>query len=117
MSIAFGARCQWLCLSSGVKPMKVLVSILAVAVLLNLASWTAFSITHGGNALNGKIEGDRYYVGSHSRYTEVSASQFQFSRWQTISNLIIMPVVVGGRLMYVYRTKGTLRVCSGSKPR
>ena len=83
--------------------------ILALAVFLNLVSWAAFCMTQGGDALNGKVENGRYYLGSHSRFTEVSAAKYHFSRWQTVSNLIILPIAVGGALVCTYLKKGTLR--------
>ena len=85
--------------------LRITLGILAFAVILNLVSWFVFGLTQGGSALNGKIEGGKYYLGDHARYTEVSARKYQFSRWQTISNVIILPIVVGGSLLYEYRTK------------
>ena len=90
--------------------MKVLLGVLAFAVCLNLVSWVAFTMSQGGDALNGKIEGGRYYLGSHGHYTEVSARKYQFSRCQTVSNMIILPIVVGGSLLWEYRRRGKLRV-------
>ncbi len=96
-------------LSSSVKPMRVVLGILGLVVFLNLVSWLVFCVTQGGDALNGKIVDGRYYLGSHSHYTEVSAAKYQFSRWQTISNMVTLPVVVGGSLLYEYRKKGSVR--------
>jgi hypothetical protein len=90
--------------------MRIVLGILALAVVLNLVSWLGFTVTQGGDALNGKIEDGRYYLGSHGHYTEVSVGKYQFSRCQTVSNMIILPIVIGGSLLWEYRRRGKLRV-------
>jgi hypothetical protein len=87
---------------------RILGGILGLAILANLISWMVLSGIQGGTTWNGKVEGGRYYVGSHSHYTEVSLSQYRFGRFQETSNLIILAILVPGRLLYVYYTKGTL---------
>lgn len=95
-----------------VKPMRIalriVLGIIALAMLLNGAAWVVFSATQGGSALLGKVEAGRYYLGDHGRYTEVSARKYQLSRWLTISNMIIIPAGVLGGLLYEYR-KGNFR--------
>jgi hypothetical protein len=88
---------------------RILGGIVCLAILTNLISWMVLSGIHGGTAWNGKVKEGRYYVGSHSRYTEVSPSQYRFSRFQETSNSIILAILVPGRLLYVYYTKRTLR--------
>src|SRR5215831_9649657 len=80
------------------KPVGVLSGILA-ALCVNLVSWVVFTMTQGGDALNGKVEGGRYYLGSHGRYTEVSARKYQFSRCQTVSNMVTLAILIGGSML------------------
>ncbi len=44
--------------------------------LINFAILAMISSSVGGNALNGKIENGKYYVGNHGTYTEVSKNVF-----------------------------------------
>ena len=68
---------------------RILGGIVCLAILTNLISWIVLTGIHGGTAWNGKVQEGRYYVGSHSRYTEVSSSQYRFSRFQETSNSIM----------------------------
>jgi hypothetical protein len=55
-----------------------------VLVLISLLNGVAFFVhvsVLGGSAMNGRIENGKYYVGEHGRYTEVSATAFERSRW------------------------------------
>jgi hypothetical protein len=45
-------------------------------------SWMVVSLCLGGDAFLGKEEGEKYFLGSHGNYTEVSRSVFTFSRIQ-----------------------------------
>jgi hypothetical protein len=65
-------------------------TIVRIVVLLLFAGCITSSIVFdiessrlGGDAINGKIEAGRYYVGSHGRYTEVSREKYERSRWHT----------------------------------
>src|SRR5687767_11338873 len=57
---------------------------LALAVfVVGFASCAIFftvSVAIGGDAVRGRVEGDRYYVSSHGRLTEVSAEVWEYSR-------------------------------------
>jgi len=37
----------------------------------------------GGDAINGKVDAGRYYLGSHGQYIEVSRAVFTYSRLHT----------------------------------
>jgi hypothetical protein len=62
---------------------------------LCLANFFAFVIIAariGGDALNGKMEDGHYYVANHGKYTEVSASIFQYSRTHAHSVFVTHPL-------------------------
>jgi hypothetical protein len=67
---------------------------IGIGVTLFLVAWvnfTAFwcvSFWLDGNAIIGKVENGRYYLGSHGRYTEVSQEVWTYSRAHTISTWI-----------------------------
>ena len=73
-------------------------------VLLAIANFTAFwfaTMAMGGSALNGKVEGGRYFVGEHGEYTEVTASRFEFSAWHGRSIVLTHALgAVGALLLY-----------------
>jgi hypothetical protein len=48
----------------------------------------------GGDALNGYVQGDHYYVGNHGRYTEVTAEQWELSRGHAIRMFVMQPLAL-----------------------
>jgi len=56
--------------------------------LANFFAFVLISLYLGGDAVNGKIDSGRFYLGSHGRYTEVSARVFTYSKWHTYSVLV-----------------------------
>jgi hypothetical protein len=46
---------------------------------LNMVMFFLTSALIGGTAQNGKLENGKFYVGEHSRYTEVSKTMYEFS--------------------------------------
>lgn len=65
--------------------------------VLGAANFVAFAIGSaylGGDAAAGKQEGDRYYLGNHGKYTEVSPETYAYSRWHARSIWITHPVAM-----------------------
>lgn len=48
----------------------------------------------GGDALNGRVEGGRYFLSDHGRLTEVSASVFTYSWWHHASLFAMVPLTI-----------------------
>ena len=74
---------------------------------LAVANFLAFAIITsilGGDALNGKIEDGHYYLRYGSRYTEVSAMVFQYSRLHALSLFVTHPLAMFASFL-IYRTK------------
>jgi hypothetical protein len=71
-------------------------TILFLVACLNGCAFTIHDAMLGGSAGIGKVESGRYYVGSHGRYTEVSRSAFQFSKWHewSAAGLMLVALVV-----------------------
>lgn len=57
--------------------------------IINFVVFAYLSEHFGGSALNGKIEAEHYFLGSHGQYREVSREFFLFSRIQEIVTLIL----------------------------
>ena len=53
--------------------------------MVNFLSFFVIAVRNGGDAINGKQEGDRYFVMEHGRYTEVTPQFFAYSRVHAIS--------------------------------
>ena len=86
--------------------MKYLGSILIVVGMLNFASFMIAALILGGDAVNGKSDGQKYYLGSHGRYTEASQSTFEYSRLHTHSVWITHPLIfVGGSILMWLKKK------------
>jgi hypothetical protein len=66
------------------------------------ANFIAFGIGAailGGDAVNGKQEGDRYYVCNHGKYTEVSQAAFAYSRIHAHSTWVTHPIAILSMLL------------------
>jgi hypothetical protein len=74
----------------------------ALAGLVFLSFFVATLIL-GGDALNGKVEGDRYFLSWGGEYTEVSEGVYRYSRAHGISMLVIFPLgVIGAGILLPY---------------
>jgi len=60
-----------------------------LAHFLNFFTFLAVSGFLGGDALNGKQESGKYYVGSHGKYTEVSTPLYAFSGVQALTTIML----------------------------
>jgi len=47
--------------------------------LINFAAFGIDSLLLGGDAVHGKVENERYYVGNHGKYTEVPKIAWHYS--------------------------------------
>jgi hypothetical protein len=62
--------------------MRVLMLICCAMVWIGLANFAVFmllDVRFGGGALNGKIDGDQYFLGDPGRYVAVSRPVYEFS--------------------------------------
>ena len=71
---------------------------------MNFAVFLAGTFYLGGNAVKGKIEGDRYYVWGYHHgtrgYVEVSRAAFDFSKWHGYSVIVTWPFVILAAFMF-----------------
>jgi hypothetical protein len=65
------------------------------------------AVLSGGDALNGKKEGGRYFLMSHGHYTEVSERFFEYSSIHASSVWITHPAAIFGGMWYFFRRKTT----------
>jgi hypothetical protein len=81
-----------------------------LAAGVNFASFLILSGMYGGSALNGKIEGGKFYVANHGRYTEVTESTFRFSLIHSMTAFgLIFVAVLGTGWISHYRSARTKR--------
>lgn len=73
-------------------------AILAAVGLMDFAFFLIGASYFGGDALNGKIDGGRYYLyGPYhgtKAYHEVSQAVFDYSRWHAYSLIILWPLMI-----------------------
>jgi len=68
--------------------------------MLNFVIFVAIATYLGGDAVNGKVEGGRYYLfgvraeGGRKVYTEVSERVFNYSRWHVYTVFATWPLVM-----------------------
>jgi hypothetical protein len=71
-----------------------------VVGILNFLIFVAGAIYLGGDAVNSKVEGGRYYLfgvraeSGRKVYTEVSESVFTYSKWHVYSVFVTWPLVM-----------------------
>jgi hypothetical protein len=75
-----------------------LAAVVSVVGLLDFVSFLIGASYLGGDAVNGKIQGGRYYLyGPYhgmKAYHEVSQAVFDYSRWHAYSLMIIWPLMI-----------------------
>jgi hypothetical protein len=75
-----------------------LAALVTVVGLLDFVSFLIGASYLGGDAVNGKIDGGRYYIYGPYRgmkaYHEVSQAVFDYSRWHAYSLMIIWPLMI-----------------------
>jgi hypothetical protein len=75
-----------------------LAAVVTVVGLLDFVSFLIGASYLGGDAVNGKIDGRRYYLyGPYhgmKGYHEVSEAVFDYSRWHAYSLMIIWPLMI-----------------------
>ena len=59
--------------------------IICIIAFLNFWVFWYAALILGGDAFNGRIDGGRFFVGSHGEYTEVPESVYKYSRIHVIS--------------------------------
>ena len=69
---------------------------------VNFVSFMIASLALGGDAVNGKIEGGRHYLGNHGQYTEVSSGVWQYSRIHGRSIMVTHPIGLISGLIWVF---------------
>jgi hypothetical protein len=80
--------------------MKRFCSVVFIIAAINFVAFLIGAAALGGDAVNGKSEGGRYFVASHGKLTEVSRAAFTYSRlhfyavWITHSSAIICALLL-----------------------
>jgi len=74
--------------------MKKLFAILFAVAVLNFIAFIIGASVLGGDAVNGKVEGGKYYVANHGKYTEVSQVAFTYSRFHCYSVWVTHPLAI-----------------------
>jgi hypothetical protein len=82
---------QWSSLNPQRKKYLAAMAICIVLFNLGIDNFAAFFVVTvgiGGDAFDGKIVGDKYYVVSHGKYTEVARGLWLFSWYHMCSNFV-----------------------------
>jgi hypothetical protein len=78
---------------------NILRAILLIAMLNFFAFWYGALILCG-DAVNGKEDGSRFFVGMHGKYTEVTEGVYRYSRFHILSLLVTHPLgMVAGLIL------------------
>jgi hypothetical protein len=73
--------------------------------ILNFVVFVGLALHLGGDAVNGKREGGRYYLSGYNvhtgtkGYTEVSSTVYRYSKWHVYSIFITWPLMMAGGLV------------------
>jgi hypothetical protein len=77
---------------------------LFVIGIANFLAFFVMAVYLGGDAVNGKVTADHFYLMSHGRYTEVSESIYRYSLWHARSVWVTHPLALIAGYWY-YRVK------------
>jgi hypothetical protein len=69
-------------------------SIIIRVAIVNFLLFIVISLLIGGDAINGKVEAGRYYLGNHGVYTEVNAVVFYYSKIHCLCVWITHPLAI-----------------------
>jgi len=72
--------------------------IIVIIGVVNFLAFFVIGISIGGDALNGKIESGRFYLGDHGKYNEVTEGVYRYSRLHDLSLIITHPAAIGSAL-------------------
>ena len=73
---------------------------------VNFLVFFVVAVHLGGDAVNGKVVADHYYLASHGRYTEVNEEIFNYSRWHVYSLWVTHPLAfIAGYWYYRIKSK------------
>jgi hypothetical protein len=61
---------------------------------LNFAIFCVVAVTLGGDAINGKVVGSYFYLGSHGKFTDVSETIYTYSLWHARSLFLTHPLAL-----------------------
>ena len=83
--------------------------------VLNFAAFAVISSQLGGDALNGKIEGDKYFLMSHGVYTEVSSKIWYYSLFHTTSVFVTHILGMIGLAPHIFCESRSRKILDSSK--
>jgi hypothetical protein len=75
--------------------------VIVVIALVNFTAYWIIAVVCGGDAWNGYEKADRYYLGSHGAYTEVSRKFWTFSYYHAIAVWLTHGAVFIGAAIYL----------------
>jgi hypothetical protein len=83
---------------------------------VNFLAFAVISIAIGGEACSGRVVGERYYVASHGKYTEVSRAVWSFSWYHGYSNFVTGPLAVLGLAFLALKQKTIFQPPANPQP-
>lgn len=83
--------------------MKIVARIFAGLTLANLLAFGIIAHYLGGDAINGRMEGGRYYLATHGHSTEVTQAVYAYSKMHAISVIVTIAIVLFGSLWARWR--------------
>lgn len=89
-------------------------SIVFIVAVVNFVAFLIGVAALGGDAVNGAMEGGRYYVSDHGKRTEVSEAAFTYSEVHFCTLLVTHAMaMICGLVCYEQKKSGrTKRTCS-----
>ena|SRR5215510_5882365 len=83
--------------------MQKILRVIALIAMLNFFAFLYGDLIIGGDAINGKIDGGKFFVGDHGKYTEVTEGVYRYSRFHTLSLFVTHPLGMVAGLISLWR--------------
>ncbi len=82
-------------------------AVVTVFAIFDFIAFVSIALALGGDAINGKVEGGRFFLGSHGHFTEVSQRVFTYSKWHAYTVFAAYAVMfLGGAVVGAQQLSG-----------
>jgi len=102
------------------KDLPVWLRVIVVVGIVNFAACLGMDSYFGGSALNGYQKGNKFYIGSHGRYTQVTEEFWDFSYVHGISMYATHLSIFVGLALFLnsarYKIGRTEQFAAGNRP-
>jgi len=88
--------------------MQKILRVIALVAMVNFFAFWYGALIIGGDAINGKEDGGKFFVGDHGKYTEVTEGVYRYSRFHALSLFVTHPLGMVAGLISLWRKEPSI---------